>query len=79
MMMLLLLQVIARIEGDGSDNNLIVIGAHQDSIAGAAGNRAPGADDDGAHILLLAIVCFLGVGGARIVRSFYWPPCVIWG
>lgn len=38
--------VIARIEGTGPHaNEVVIVGAHEDSINGAAG-RAPGADDD---------------------------------
>eukprot|EP00002_Diphylleia_rotans_P005122 TRINITY_DN1417_c0_g1_i1.p1 TRINITY_DN1417_c0_g1~~TRINITY_DN1417_c0_g1_i1.p1 ORF type:complete len:391 (+),score=88.38 TRINITY_DN1417_c0_g1_i1:48-1220(+) len=36
--------VIARIEGDGSSDEVVVIGAHLDSIS--SGSTAPGADDD---------------------------------
>jgi leucyl aminopeptidase len=38
--------IIARIQGQTNPSELVVLGAHQDSINGATG-RAPGADDDG--------------------------------
>jgi len=40
--------VIARIQGTGPDaGELVIIGGHEDSIAGGPAGRAPGADDDG--------------------------------
>lgn len=38
--------IIAKIAGDGSTNDTVIIGAHLDSTAGFDG-VAPGADDDG--------------------------------
>jgi len=39
--------VIARIQGSGPNaNEVVIIGAHEDSINGGATKRAPGADDD---------------------------------
>jgi len=38
--------IIARIQGAVNPDDLVIIGAHQDSINGATG-RAPGSDDDG--------------------------------
>jgi len=38
--------VIAKILGKKNPEQVIIIGAHEDSIAGGANSRAPGADDD---------------------------------
>ena len=39
--------VIARIRGNGANaNELVILGAHEDSINGGANGRSPGADDD---------------------------------
>jgi len=39
--------VIARIQGSGpNEDELVIIGGHEDSVAGGATGRSPGADDD---------------------------------
>jgi len=45
--------VIARIEGTTKPNEVIVLGAHEDSITGGASSRAPGADDDASGVSTL--------------------------
>eukprot|EP00479_Gromia_sphaerica_P004199 TRINITY_DN1495_c0_g1_i1.p1 TRINITY_DN1495_c0_g1~~TRINITY_DN1495_c0_g1_i1.p1 ORF type:complete len:251 (+),score=62.98 TRINITY_DN1495_c0_g1_i1:287-1039(+) len=45
--------VVARIEGDGTDNEVVIIGAHQDSTAGGVNDPSPGADDDGTGSIVL--------------------------
>lgn len=45
--------VVARIPGDGTDNEAVIIGAHQDSTAGGVNDPAPGADDDGTGSIVL--------------------------
>jgi len=62
--------VIARVQGTSASNEVVVIGAHLDSIAGAATSQAPGADDDAAGCAcVLETFRVLMAGGFRPQRT----------
>lgn len=59
--------VIARVQGTSDSNEVVVIGAHLDSIAGAATARAPGADDD-------AVGCACVLEAFRVIMASGFRP-----
>lgn len=67
--------IIARIEGSDPSAPLVVLGAHLDSLGGAGGERAPGADDNasGSAALLETYRALLQHGYApRVPLEFHW-------
>jgi len=68
--------VIAIMEGDGSSDEIIIMGAHLDSTAtGSPSGRAPGADDDGCGVgTIMEMFRLIATNtiGFKPKRSIHW-------
>jgi len=67
--------IVARIEGSNLKNEIVIIGGHEDSLAGGAEGRAPGADDNASgSVVVLETLRLLSEAGIRPNRTieFHW-------